>query len=149
MPTEQIPCGLRWIQYVCSLKYGINLIMINEFGPDTQQARDWPAALLPVCILLTTVVHSQMWRNVEQNHRHDTRGCQTCCHKVAAWATWLDLSDIVRCAPSIVQYGKLQSSYVSCFAAHANAWTGYFVSVFSYKRTKCSATPPEKRKKRN
>jgi len=44
LPTEQIPCGLRWIQYVCSLKYGINLIMINEFGKDTQQARDWPAA---------------------------------------------------------------------------------------------------------
>jgi len=42
LPTEQIPCGLRWLQYLSSLKYGINLIVINEFGNATQTAKDWP-----------------------------------------------------------------------------------------------------------
>lgn len=30
---EQIPASIRWIQYICSLKYGLNLAMITEFGP--------------------------------------------------------------------------------------------------------------------
>ena len=29
--TEQIPVFLRWAQYLCSLKYSINLIVIAEF----------------------------------------------------------------------------------------------------------------------
>lgn len=38
--TEQIPVWLRWAQYLCSLKYGINLLLINEFGESTRA--DWP-----------------------------------------------------------------------------------------------------------
>lgn len=30
--TSQIPVWLRWSQYLCSLKYGINLFLINEFA---------------------------------------------------------------------------------------------------------------------
>ncbi|CAE7272772.1 ABCG7, partial [Symbiodinium microadriaticum] len=30
--TSQIPVWLRWAQYLCSLKYGINLFVINEFA---------------------------------------------------------------------------------------------------------------------
>lgn len=30
--TSQIPVWLRWAQYLCSLKYGINLMIINEFA---------------------------------------------------------------------------------------------------------------------
>lgn len=33
--TTQIPVALRWIQYLCSLKYGINLMLSNEFAPPT------------------------------------------------------------------------------------------------------------------
>lgn len=44
IPTSRIPEGLRWIQYLCSLKYGINLIAINEFGNATQIANDWTPA---------------------------------------------------------------------------------------------------------
>mmetsp|Transcript_24709 Transcript_24709/g.69772 ORF Transcript_24709/g.69772 Transcript_24709/m.69772 type:complete len:156 (-) Transcript_24709:206-673(-) len=29
---EQIPESIRWVQYLCSLKYGLNLAMITEFG---------------------------------------------------------------------------------------------------------------------
>ena len=43
IPTSQIPSVLRWIQYGCSLKYGINLIAINEFGHVTQAANNWTA----------------------------------------------------------------------------------------------------------
>jgi len=28
---EQIPVALQWIQYICPLKYGLNLVLINEF----------------------------------------------------------------------------------------------------------------------
>jgi uncharacterized membrane protein len=30
--VEQIPVWIRWAQYLCSLKFGMNLYLINEFG---------------------------------------------------------------------------------------------------------------------
>jgi ABC-type multidrug transport system permease subunit len=33
--VDQIPVWLRWAQYLCSLKYGIDLFLINEFGSST------------------------------------------------------------------------------------------------------------------
>jgi ABC-type multidrug transport system permease subunit len=30
--VDQIPVWVRWGQYLCSLKYGINLFLVNEFG---------------------------------------------------------------------------------------------------------------------
>jgi len=39
--TEQIPVYLRWVQYLCSLKYGMNLYILNEFGEDATE--DWPS----------------------------------------------------------------------------------------------------------
>ena len=33
--SSQIPAWLRWAQYLCSLKYGINLLLLVEFGPPT------------------------------------------------------------------------------------------------------------------
>ncbi|CAK9007141.1 unnamed protein product [Durusdinium trenchii] len=38
--SEQIPVWLRWAQYLCALKYGMNLNIMNEFGTDVIQ--DWP-----------------------------------------------------------------------------------------------------------
>lgn len=32
IPMQQIPVWLRWLQYICSLKYGINLLLLNEFS---------------------------------------------------------------------------------------------------------------------
>ncbi len=29
---DQIPAWIRWAQYLCSLKFGINLFLVNEFG---------------------------------------------------------------------------------------------------------------------
>jgi len=31
---EQIPVFMRWVQYTCSLKWGMNLILLNEFNHD-------------------------------------------------------------------------------------------------------------------
>eukprot|EP00930_Biecheleria_cincta_P037390 TRINITY_DN2565_c0_g2_i2.p1 TRINITY_DN2565_c0_g2~~TRINITY_DN2565_c0_g2_i2.p1 ORF type:complete len:619 (-),score=111.21 TRINITY_DN2565_c0_g2_i2:13-1830(-) len=31
---EQIPEALRWLQYLCSLKWGMNILLVNEFGDD-------------------------------------------------------------------------------------------------------------------
>jgi len=38
--TEQIPAWLRWASYLCALKYGMNLNILNEFGPDATSS--WP-----------------------------------------------------------------------------------------------------------
>eukprot|EP00931_Biecheleriopsis_adriatica_P008404 TRINITY_DN109599_c0_g1_i1.p1 TRINITY_DN109599_c0_g1~~TRINITY_DN109599_c0_g1_i1.p1 ORF type:complete len:625 (+),score=149.82 TRINITY_DN109599_c0_g1_i1:59-1933(+) len=38
--SDQIPVFLRWAQYTCSLKYGMNLYILNEFGESTRE--DWP-----------------------------------------------------------------------------------------------------------
>ena len=40
--ASQIPWWLRWAQYLCSLKYGINLLLVTEFGP--QVADGWDPA---------------------------------------------------------------------------------------------------------
>jgi len=44
LPVSQVPEGLRWLQYICSLKYGINLLILNEFGEATREAGNWTAA---------------------------------------------------------------------------------------------------------
>lgn len=31
--TSLIPVWMRWLQYLCPLKYGINIFLINEFAP--------------------------------------------------------------------------------------------------------------------
>ena len=37
--TAQIPEWLSWVQYLCGLKYGMNLFVLNEFGASTRE--DW------------------------------------------------------------------------------------------------------------
>jgi len=41
LPVSQIPEALRWLQYLASLKYAINLNILNEFGEATQEANNW------------------------------------------------------------------------------------------------------------
>jgi len=42
--TDQIPDAVSWIQYLASLKYGINLHILTEFGSSTRAAGNWTAA---------------------------------------------------------------------------------------------------------
>ena len=44
IPTSQIPDAFNWIQYICALKCGINLALLNEFGEVTQEAKNWTSA---------------------------------------------------------------------------------------------------------
>ncbi|CAJ1343806.1 unnamed protein product [Effrenium voratum] len=44
--SEQIPEWLRWAQYLCGLKYGMNLNILNEFGEET--TKDWPVGVKTV-----------------------------------------------------------------------------------------------------
>jgi ABC-type multidrug transport system permease subunit len=37
---DNVPVFLRWVQYICALKYGMNLFLLNEFGEDAR--KDWP-----------------------------------------------------------------------------------------------------------
>ena len=42
MAIKDIPVFLRWAQYLCSLKYNINIIMLLEFDL-SEGPRSWPA----------------------------------------------------------------------------------------------------------
>ena len=44
VPVSQIPEALRWIQWIASLKYAINLSILNEFGQETREAKNWSVA---------------------------------------------------------------------------------------------------------
>jgi ABC-type multidrug transport system permease subunit len=37
--TEQIPVFMRWAQYLCSLKYALNLILLEEFNEDNSECQ--------------------------------------------------------------------------------------------------------------
>ncbi|KAF4711438.1 hypothetical protein FOZ63_029557 [Perkinsus olseni] len=39
-PIENIPVWLRWLQYVCFLKYGVNITYLIEFGDDFDVIND-------------------------------------------------------------------------------------------------------------
>eukprot|EP00927_Polykrikos_kofoidii_P027600 TRINITY_DN2421_c0_g1_i1.p1 TRINITY_DN2421_c0_g1~~TRINITY_DN2421_c0_g1_i1.p1 ORF type:complete len:626 (+),score=103.86 TRINITY_DN2421_c0_g1_i1:58-1878(+) len=60
---ELIPVFMRWIQYICCLKWGMNIILHNEFGDDDQATRIldsndiveenlWISYLILVCIMI-------------------------------------------------------------------------------------------------
>jgi hypothetical protein len=52
VPVDEIPVYLRWAQYVCALKYGLNLIVIEELK---RVPKTWPAGA-PVA-LYNNAVH--------------------------------------------------------------------------------------------
>jgi ABC-type multidrug transport system permease subunit len=44
--TSMIPVYIRWFQYLCPLKYGVNLAFLNEYVPTEGRARDNWAMML-------------------------------------------------------------------------------------------------------
>ncbi len=58
---SSIPVWIRWAQYLCSLKFAINLHMINEFGNNPYGGCD--PKLRPDCdnLLERTEVYPDMW----------------------------------------------------------------------------------------
>lgn len=44
IPTSKIPLFLRWAQYLCSLKYAMNLIIMTEFRVTSESCQTSPQA---------------------------------------------------------------------------------------------------------
>ncbi len=55
---EQIPVWIRWAQYLCSLKFGINLFLINEFGSSTCEPSEQKACQK---LLASANVDESLW----------------------------------------------------------------------------------------
>ena len=43
--TSEIPVFLRWAQYLCGIKYAMNIILSTEFSTSNENCRDSAAAL--------------------------------------------------------------------------------------------------------
>jgi hypothetical protein len=58
--TSQIPVFLRWAQYLCSIKYAINLALITEFNSDLKSCQ---GASAPYCqaIIDTNDIEEDLW----------------------------------------------------------------------------------------
>jgi ABC-type multidrug transport system ATPase subunit/ABC-type multidrug transport system permease subunit len=44
--TENIPKVLRWSQWLCCIKYTMNLVLVEEFNPENESCKSSPAAAL-------------------------------------------------------------------------------------------------------
>jgi len=63
--SSQIPEALRWLQWLCSLRYGINLFMIIEFAPPTIDSWTPPQQRNATALLAANQVEaSEWWINV-------------------------------------------------------------------------------------
>ena len=58
--TEQIPVFLRWAQYLCSLKYSINLIVIAEFDESLNSCKG-TSTYLYVLTYIHTYIHTHSY----------------------------------------------------------------------------------------
>lgn len=60
IPMNQIPIWLRWMQFTCSLKYGINLLLMNEFSLSLASCKG-DAKKNCEQLLLDNSVNASMW----------------------------------------------------------------------------------------
>lgn len=59
--TEFIPNFLRWLQYLCSLKYAISLILITEFDSSNRNCQGEAASQACKAILVRNGIHADQW----------------------------------------------------------------------------------------
>mmetsp|Transcript_3119 Transcript_3119/g.4381 ORF Transcript_3119/g.4381 Transcript_3119/m.4381 type:complete len:494 (+) Transcript_3119:544-2025(+) len=52
--TNLIPVWLRWVQYICGMKYGMNLVFMNEFRVSSDSCSATPGALKHCSDLLSS-----------------------------------------------------------------------------------------------
>ena len=64
--TERIPLILRWAQWLCAIKYTMNLIITIEFAPDNETCLTSPGAAINCarCLLTNSVVESDYWKYI-------------------------------------------------------------------------------------
>ena len=58
--TSNIPIFLRWAQYLCSVKYAMNLVLITEFSP-TNASCQGDSARACSQVLVSNVIDSSRW----------------------------------------------------------------------------------------
>ena len=58
--TSQIPVFLRWAQYLCSIKYSINIILLTEFAPGLSSC-DGESAEACRQVLITNNIEVNDW----------------------------------------------------------------------------------------
>mmetsp|Transcript_6575 Transcript_6575/g.17034 ORF Transcript_6575/g.17034 Transcript_6575/m.17034 type:complete len:620 (+) Transcript_6575:22-1881(+) len=59
--SSQIPEALRWLEYLCSLRYGINLFLVNEFGPETTESWSPAQRLSASDLLKMNEINPDLW----------------------------------------------------------------------------------------
>ena len=59
--TSQIPVFIRWAQWLCGLKYGMNLLVLTEFNPSNPSCQGAAAANCASIISSNDIVSSQWW----------------------------------------------------------------------------------------
>ncbi len=59
--TKQIPIYLRWAQYLCGLKYAMNLMLIVEFDPSLPSCQGNMAQVLCKGIITTNDIDRSHW----------------------------------------------------------------------------------------
>ena len=59
--TSQIPVFIRWAQWLCGLKYGMNLLVLTEFNPANPSCQGGAAANCASIISSNDIVSSQWW----------------------------------------------------------------------------------------
>lgn len=61
--TSQIPIFLRWAQYLCSLKYAMNLVLLTEFDPANESCTESTAAAQNCANILknNNIVSDDFW----------------------------------------------------------------------------------------
>eukprot|EP01063_Lacrimia_lanifica_P004683 TRINITY_DN12671_c0_g1_i1.p2 TRINITY_DN12671_c0_g1~~TRINITY_DN12671_c0_g1_i1.p2 ORF type:complete len:682 (+),score=283.16 TRINITY_DN12671_c0_g1_i1:47-2092(+) len=62
IPNNMIPDYLRWIQYLCSLKYGINLVSIVEFGTVPEGVQNHTVAEMETAMMLDKLDIKTDWQ---------------------------------------------------------------------------------------
>jgi hypothetical protein len=59
--TSQIPAFLRWAQYLCAIKYSINIILVTEFDASNSSCQGDSAAACEMVLSQNNVKPSDWW----------------------------------------------------------------------------------------
>ncbi len=61
VPTGKIPVFLRWAQYLCSLKYSMNLVLLTEFNPGNDSCQGAAAENCSSVLKTNNIVEEDYW----------------------------------------------------------------------------------------
>ena len=59
--TSEIPLMLRWCQWLCGIKYALNIILYTEFGPDNDNCQGAAADLCAAALENNDIEGDMIW----------------------------------------------------------------------------------------